>query len=54
MTRKHFEALAETIKYLDLSEQDKRHVAEHVGSVCMSFNVEFDRERFYEACGVAS
>lgn len=53
MTRKHFEALAESIRFMELDYGTKRHVAEHVANVCKQFNSGFERQRFLEACGVS-
>ena len=50
MTRKHFIALAERISRLD--EPSRSHAAHAVADVCCQFNDNFDRVRFYRACGV--
>lgn len=60
MSKKHFEALAETLKAVkpepsfgfgdDATKQWKRDV-EAVADRLASFNTRFNRERFLEACG---
>lgn len=50
MTRKHFIAIAHTIKLLPLSSREREAVAFRFADMCMMFNNNFDRERFQEAC----
>jgi hypothetical protein len=52
MTRKHFAAIAATIKYLNVTDDVRQHVAEEMASTCASFNGNFDRGRFLAACNV--
>ena len=50
MTRKHFEAIAATIKALDLTDSERSHVAESFADMLAAFNHLFDRQRFIRAC----
>ena len=50
MTRKHFEAIAATIKALDLTDSERSHVAESFADMLAAFNDLFDRQRFIRAC----
>lgn len=66
MTRKHFEALAEAIRYAqcfnpwpsdaerEAAEVMRRTVANNVADVCAQANPRFDRARFLAACGIAT
>lgn len=49
MTRKHFTAIAETIRSLDVDTETRQKVAEGFASTCAEFNGNFDRGRFIEA-----
>ncbi len=49
MTRRHFLALAEAVRSLELSPADRLRVAEALADVCRQFNGRFDRERFLRA-----
>lgn len=67
MTRKHFEALARSLKFAhpsvtrpaDAPDSTYRKIAEAawresvaaVADACKISNPRFDREKFYEACG---
>lgn len=51
MTRQHFQALADEIKWIDDPVQ-RRIAAEAVARVCRKFNSGFKLERFLTACGV--
>lgn len=46
MTARHFRALATSISTLDLSTNDKEHVAEEIAKVCSSFNSAFKNDVF--------
>lgn len=50
MTRKHFTAIAETIRFLDLPRAQRRVVAHDMALTLSGFNGNFDRDRFIEAC----
>jgi hypothetical protein len=52
MTRKHFKALAEAIRRMNLSKVDKLVVIEAICEVCASFNNGFKYSTFHEACGL--
>ena len=67
MTRKHFERLANVVKVMQrepwqaeqwhgivrsLTEPQARLLAFCLANVCGDSNPRFDRERFYEACGL--
>ena len=53
MTRKHFEAIAQTIKAIaDAGERQRQ--AEAMANMCAQQNKRFDRARFFAACGVAA
>ena len=51
MTRKHFIAIAEEIKDLDVPEATRQLVAKRMATVLDRFNPYFDRSRFIAACG---
>jgi len=51
MSRKHFKALAEAIAKIQ-DDQQRAELAESVADVCKGSNPNFDRNRFYQACGV--
>jgi len=52
MSRKHFNAIAAAIAEIRNAAERKR-VAELLATVCAAFNSQFDRARFFRACGVA-
>lgn len=52
MTRKHFIALAATVKGADMTAEARRALAESHADMCAASNPHFDRTRFLEACGV--
>lgn len=52
MTRKHFEAIARTIRTLDLDAAEMRIVAIAMARTLATFNPAFNRGRFLKACGV--
>jgi hypothetical protein len=60
MTKKHFIALAQTIKTeaarakTEAERAVVRRLAEGIASVCAEGNGRFDRGRFLHACGVLS
>ena len=49
MTRMHFQALAEAVRFLALSPADRLQVAEAIAGACRQFNSRFNRERFVRA-----
>lgn len=51
-TRKHLEAIACTIRRLDLDDEDKRKVAKTFADDLALAVRNFDREKFYQACGI--
>lgn len=51
MTRKHYVALAESIRHIDDIDARKA-AAQAVADVCKRDNAAFDRARFFVACGV--
>ena len=51
MTRKHFEALASSIRTI-LDPHVRLNAAVAVVSACRQFNPRFNIAQFYEACGV--
>ena len=52
MTRKHFEALADSIRTI-LDPHARLQAATAVCQACAKMNKNFDADRFYKACGVA-
>ena len=46
MTRRHFRAIANAISELDLSSDNREHVAEELAKVCAQFNNAFDTKIF--------
>ncbi|MCK9602017.1 MAG: hypothetical protein M0R06_23430 [Sphaerochaeta sp.] len=52
MSKKHFQALAETVKGLQVLREDDRYfVALALADMCQGFNARFSRARFLDACG---
>lgn len=49
MTRKDFALLANTVRCLDLPDEEKRIVALAIGKVCEHSNALFQWDRFMEA-----
>ena len=49
MSRKHFVAIAEAIRFMDISAEAREVVAREMASTLRAFNSNFDRERFIEA-----
>ena len=49
MTRRHFAAIAEAVRFLELTRANRLQVAEALADVCRRFNSRFDRGRFLEA-----
>jgi hypothetical protein len=50
MTRKHFEVMAEMVRDLTLSDEDREHL---ISTMCRTFkgiNGRFDPDRFRAAC----
>ena len=54
MTKKHFRALAEAIRRLDIRPEDKRKVALAIGMVCKLDNQAFDWNYWHQACDTRS
>lgn len=52
MTRKHFESIAYSIRYMTLTDTARREVAERMADTCALHNSRFDRDKFLAACGV--
>ena len=56
MTKKHFEAIAATIKRANLSKAARARMAADMATTCAEQHrggyYSFDRDRFMEACGV--
>lgn len=50
MTRKHFTAIAATVKNMLISDEDRFQVATDLADTLAEFNPHFDRDRFIEAC----
>jgi hypothetical protein len=50
MTRKHFVALAEAVRFLEADYGTRLAVAKAVASVCRRFNSRFSEYRFLAAC----
>jgi len=48
LSRKHFIALAETVRTSGLSVAEKRRQAEHTADYLQTTNPQFSRERFVE------
>jgi len=57
MTRKHFQAIADTISRhccdANVTPEEQRRLAESFSDLCASTNPRFNRSRFIEACGVS-
>ena len=58
MTRKHFEGIAQAIND-EIRPYDSRaiqstvyNIIDNIADYCQSQNLNFDRERFLEACGI--
>ena len=49
MTRRHFLALAEAIRFAHLDPETRAVVAEAIADACSRFNGRFDRGRFIRA-----
>jgi len=52
MTRREYYDLADAVRSMLLTAQDKRHVAERLAEMLYERNAKFKHERFYMACGV--
>ncbi len=50
MTRKHFKAIASTIRDLPVSERQRVQIALAFAKMCREFNANFDQTRFMVAC----
>lgn len=51
MSRKHFVAIAETVRSIENLET-RRHIGEMMASLCASSSRNFNRMRFLCACGL--
>ena len=54
MTRRHFKALAESVRFLDVNHETRFVVARALAAVCRRFNSRFSEYRWYTACGVVT
>ena len=56
MTRKHYKAIAEAVKWSGARTPREREIVRNVSgriaNVCGRHNERFDRKRFLDACGV--
>ena len=52
MTRKHFEAIAATIKETKLSTMDRVVFSNRIADTLAETNPRFDRALFLKACGI--
>jgi len=56
MTKKHFEAIAATIKNAELSQAARKRIARDMATTCAEQHrgsyYSFDTEKFLTACGV--
>lgn len=52
MTKKHFVAFADAVKFSDVDDAVKVAMAKMVADVAASFNGRFDRDKFFRAAGV--
>jgi hypothetical protein len=50
LTRKHFRAMAETIKGIR-DANERKNAAEALAIMCQQSNGRFNREKFFTACG---
>lgn len=53
MTRKHFEMIAAVVAEIKDTD-DREATAARFAFLLPSYNANFNRERFFEACGVGS
>lgn len=51
MSRKHFVQLAAAVASI-VDPVNRRQIAEMLAAVCAASNPRFNRQKFYEACGV--
>ena len=49
MTRKHFQAIADTIRFMDVDATTREKLASEFARTCASFNGRFDKGRFIAA-----
>jgi hypothetical protein len=49
MTRKHFQAIADTIRFMDVCDATREVIAKDFASTCAGFNGRFDKQRFIAA-----
>jgi hypothetical protein len=54
MTKQHFQAFADEIKYSQEPIDIRIKLAETVANVAKRFNGRFDRDRFFRACNLHS
>jgi hypothetical protein len=50
MSRKHFVAIAEAIRFMDVDDATRARIAHDMASTLRGFNAQFDRDRFVSAC----
>ena len=55
MTRKHFKAIADTLRHYPFTDpQDRINLVYRLADTMQQFNERFDKFKFIEACGVHS
>lgn len=52
MTKKDYKTIAAVIEWLDIGPASKEIIAHALADVFIRDNWQFDREKFYRACGV--
>ena len=50
MTRKHFKAIAELIRYTDMSDAQRSVLVSRMCSTFRAFNPRFNSAKFHRAC----
>ena len=50
MTRQHFKAIAEAVRFSNLEIEDKEHIAKMLSIELGKFNENFDKAKFLAAC----
>jgi len=54
MTRKHFQAIADTLRHADVDADTRKALIADFARLCASYNGRFDRGRFAEAATPAA